>query len=235
MRNACPASKRLWSQPFQTPAQSRGSFLKEIFVTDFIPAFIKGFLLMASLIFAVGPQNAMLIRQGLRREHPFLIAAIFTLCDCLLIALGVFGIGQFIAQIVWLRSIVVYGGAAFLFWFAGKSFLTAWKGGQSLLSTEPAQRGSLIVTAFAVSLINPGALIDTLVVIGSVSSQYAFSEALAFGFGAQLFSLGFFFLLAGFTHKFAPALNNPTVWRVIDILIGLVTLWIGIHLLFIEF
>ncbi len=204
-------------------------------MADYFLPFLKGFLLMGSVIFAVGPQNAMLIRQGLRREHPLLIAAIFTLCDFLLITLGVVGVGQHIAKIVWLRAIIIYGGAAFLFWFAARAFYAAWRGGQDLSQTHIASRGTLIATALAVSLLNPGAIIDTVVIIGSVSSKYPLQSAVAFGLGAQVFSLLFFFLLAAFTRHFAPVLNNPTVWRMIDVGVGLITVWIGLHLLFLEF
>lgn len=191
---------------------------------------------MASVIFAVGPQNAMLIRQGLRRDHPLLVAAIFTVCDFLLIALGVIGLGQLVTQIEWLRYIIVYGGAVFLFWFAIKAFIAAWRGGQTLADASDVKlRGTLVASAIAISILNPGAIIDTVVIIGSVSSKYPLDQAIAFGLGAQVFSAMFFFMLAIFTHKFAPALNNPTVWRVIDVGVGLITLWIGFHLLTFNF
>jgi L-lysine exporter family protein LysE/ArgO len=204
-------------------------------MTDYFTPFLKGFLLMASVIFAVGPQNAMLIRQGLRRDHPFLIASIFTLCDFLLITVGVIGVGQYVAKIYWLRVIIVYGGAAFLLWFAIKAFLAAWRGGQNLSHTEISSRGTLIASAFAVSLLNTGAIIDTVVIVGSVSSKYSLYSAVAFGLGAQAFSTGFFFCLAGFTRSLAPVLNNPNVWRIIDVIVGLITIWIGLHLVFFEF
>lgn len=204
-------------------------------MTELFPPFLKGFLLMASVIFAVGPQNAMLLRQGIRREHPFLMATIFTFCDSTLIALGILGLGRTVAQLDWLRDIVIFGGAAFLFWFAGKSFYAAWRGGQRLDQEKITPRGTLVATAFAVSLLNPAAIIDTTVVIGSVSSKYPLHAALAFGFGAQVFSAGFFFLIAGCAQRFSVALNNPSVWRVIDIIVGLITLWIGTHLLFFTF
>ena len=191
---------------------------------------------MASVIFAVGPQNAMLIRQGLRRDHPLLVATIFTICDFFLIALGVIGLGQLVTQLEWLRYIIVYGGALFLFWFAIKAFVSAWRGGQTLAGAKDVKlRGTLVATAIAISILNPGAIIDTVVIIGSVSSKYPLDQAIAFGLGAQAFSTAFFFMLAVFTNKFAPALNNPTVWRVIDVGVGLITLWIGLHLLTFDF
>jgi L-lysine exporter family protein LysE/ArgO len=207
-----------------------------MFINEFFWPFLKGFLLMASVIFAVGPQNAMLLRHGLRREHPFLIASIFTICDCLLISLGVFGVGQFVVKILWLKYVIVYGGAAFLLWFAMKAFRAAWRGGHSMDNAgDITMKGTLIATAFAVSLLNPGAIIDTVVIIGSVSSKYPLPSAIAFGLGAQAFSAAFFFALAGFSKSLAPKLRNPNVWRIIDAVVGLITVWIGLHLLFFDF
>ena len=40
---------------------------------DMTSAFLPGFLLGASLIVAIGAQNAFVLRQGLRKEHVFWI------------------------------------------------------------------------------------------------------------------------------------------------------------------
>ncbi len=153
----------------------------------------------------------------------------------MLITLGVIGIGQFVVKILWLKYLIVYGGAAFLLWFALKAFRSAWKGGHSMDEAgDVPLRGTLIATAFAISLLNPGAIIDTVVIIGSVSSKYPVAGGIAFGLGAQVFSTLFFFALAGFAKGLAPQLKNPNVWRVIDLCVGLITVWIGLHLLFME-
>lgn len=190
---------------------------------------------MASLIFAVGPQNAMLVRQGLRREHAFLVATIFTFCDCLLISLGVLGLGQLIAKIEILRTIIVWIGCLFLLWFAFKSMRQAIRGGQTLDVSGAASKGSIIATAFAFSIFNPGAIIDTVVIIGSVSSKYPLSEALIFALGAQVFSTIFFFGLAAFARKFADKMNTPKAWQIIDGVVTLITFGIAIHLLAYEY
>ena len=48
---------------------------------------LQGFALGASLIVAIGAQNAFVLRQGLKRLHVFITAAICTLCDAILIIL----------------------------------------------------------------------------------------------------------------------------------------------------
>ena len=52
---------------------------------------IAGFLLGASLIIAIGAQNAFILRQGLLRSHVFVLCLICALSDALLIAAGVAG------------------------------------------------------------------------------------------------------------------------------------------------
>ena len=49
--------------------------------------FLRGLGLGASLIIAIGAQNAFVLRQGLRREQAVLVAAICAACDALLITL----------------------------------------------------------------------------------------------------------------------------------------------------
>lgn len=53
----------------------------------------RGFLLCASLIIAIGPQNLFLIQQGLQRRHLLITALLCTLFDLVLITVGVGGLG----------------------------------------------------------------------------------------------------------------------------------------------
>ena len=74
-----------------------------------------GFFLGVSLIVAIGAQNAFLLRQGLLRQHVFILCLICALSDALLIVVGVFGFGTLVSQAKWLIDIVTLGGAIFLF------------------------------------------------------------------------------------------------------------------------
>lgn len=56
--------------------------------------FIEGFVLGASLIMAIGVQNAFVLRQGLKKEHLFLTAFTCFVADSLLVILGVEGMGE---------------------------------------------------------------------------------------------------------------------------------------------
>jgi hypothetical protein len=49
-------------------------------------AFITGLALSASLIVAIGAQNAFVLRQGLRREHVLAIVVFYAIADFVLAA-----------------------------------------------------------------------------------------------------------------------------------------------------
>ena len=72
--------------------------------------FSSGFLLGLSLILAIGPQNAFVLRQGLLREHVLAVVLFCSLADALLITLG-------IAGLAWLISDFAAQYSGFLFGF----------------------------------------------------------------------------------------------------------------------
>ena len=68
----------------------------------------SGFALGASLIIAIGAQNAFILRQGLIRSHVFVLCLICALADGLLIAAGAAAPSWSLA----LAALLVAGGAA---------------------------------------------------------------------------------------------------------------------------
>ena len=83
-----------------------------------VTAAISGFFLGASLIIAIGAQNAFILRQGLLRQHVFVLCLICALSDALLIAAGVAGLGTLISSSPRLIQLVTIGGAIFLLAYA---------------------------------------------------------------------------------------------------------------------
>ena len=75
---------------------------------------LAGLGLGFSLIIAIGAQNLFVLRQGIRREHVFAVAAICALSDLALIIVGVSGIGAVLTAVPWLVEVVRWAGAAFL-------------------------------------------------------------------------------------------------------------------------
>ena len=85
-------------------------------------AFISGFSLGFSLILAIGAQNAFVLKQGIKKEHVFVICLICALSNAVLIFAGVFGFGYLVEQFPTLQTVAKYGGFMFLVTYGLKSF-----------------------------------------------------------------------------------------------------------------
>ena len=83
-----------------------------------ILGFLTGFLLGGSLIIAIGAQNAFILRQGILRQHVFILCLLCALFDALLIFIGVIGVGAIVEASPYLLTAIRLMGAAFLIWYA---------------------------------------------------------------------------------------------------------------------
>ncbi|THV24785.1 LysE/ArgO family amino acid transporter [Peteryoungia ipomoeae] len=194
-------------------------------------ALISGFLLGLSLIVAIGAQNAFILRQGLRREHVFPLVLTCALSDALLIALGVAGFATVLASLDWLEPVMRYCGAAFLLAYALRSFWSAWRGGNALSprGTEHTSLAASLTTCLALTWLNPHVYLDTVVLLGSISTRHGGHET-AFALGAMTASFVFFFSLGYGARLLAPLFSQPISWRLLDLLIGIVMTTIGVSL-----
>ncbi len=83
--------------------------------------------------------------------------------------------------------------------------------------------------ALGFSLLNPHAIIDTLVLIGSGSSQFP-EHPQAFIFGVLSSSLLWFTSLTFTTHYFANTIARAAVWRRIEFSSGLLMMFLSLKL-----
>ena len=196
--------------------------------------FLKGFGTGGGLIVAIGAQNAFVLSQGVKKNHILLIPLICAVCDGLLISLGVTGAGALIASSKQLTLAAGIGGALFLFVYGFNAFRSAIKGGQMTINGET--RGlslkKAVLTTLAVSILNPHVYIDTMILLGSIASQFPRPGHLYFGAGAVLASFVWFFLLSLGGRMLAPLFSKQISWRILDSLVGLVMWSIAVSLLF---
>jgi L-lysine exporter family protein LysE/ArgO len=195
-------------------------------------SFLPGFALSLTLILAIGAQNAFILRQGLRREHVFWVCLTCGLSDAVLIAVGVAGFGALSKALPLFETVMRYGGAAFLLWYGFLNARSAWQGGGVLeAGGEGAQSlRKTILTLLALTWLNPHVYLDTVVLIGSISAQYP--DRLAFGTGAVLASIIFFFMLGYGARLLSPSFAKPVSWRILDSIIALTMCAIAVKLLF---
>lgn len=193
---------------------------------------LQGFTLGASLIMPIGAQNAYVLRQGLRRERHLWVAGLCLLCDGLLISLGVFGGGQVLASLPWLKLALTLGGSVFLLAYGGQSLRRAWRNASARLDLQGAAGDkAILLTTLGVTLLNPHVYLDTVMILGSMAAQWPPEVLPAFALGAVLASSVWFFGLALLAARLAPWLSHPQVPRGIDALVGLIMLGLGSRLL----
>jgi L-lysine exporter family protein LysE/ArgO len=215
-----------------------------------LPSALAGLGLGFSLIVAIGAQNLFVLRQGLRREHVLVTAAICAASDAVLIVLGVSGVGLVLQAVPWLLTAVRWAGAVFLVCYGLLAARRAWRpSGDTLLmdAAMPAPAPSsgsvalqtrarlapVVMTCLALTWLNPHVYLDTVFLLGSVANSHG-EARWAFAAGAVLASLVWFFGLAIGARLLSPWLSTPRAWRLLDGLIAVVMLALGVGLVLVH-
>lgn len=195
--------------------------------------FFAGFFLSLSLILAIGSQNAFILKQGIKKQHVLLICTICAISDAILISLGVAGFGVIVSQYPSIEIYARFGGALFLLVYSLLSFKSAFSQSH-VLKPEAEMQSSAMKTAavcLAFTWLNPHVYLDTMILLGSISTQYA-GEQLQFILGAVLASFIFFFSLGYGARLLAPLFQQPKSWQVLEFIVGLTMLIIASTLVF---
>ena len=185
-------------------------------------AFTAGFGVSLSLILAIGAQNAFVLRQGIRNEHVLPVVLACALSDAILISFGVGGFREILAGAPWIDPLLRYGGAAFLAWYGACNLRSAFRA-TSGLAVDGGQAASVWRTlgmCLAITWLNPHVYLDTVVLIGTISTQFPGQEG-AFAAGATSASFVFFFVLGFGARYLRPFFALPRNWRVLEGATGL--------------
>lgn len=186
-----------------------------------------GAMLGAGLILAIGAQNAFVLRQGLRREHVLLVVLTCLMGDIICISAGVAGVGGFIVSHPSFLAIATWGGALFLLYYGGLAVWRAIRARDRLLVETTGEKTpvmSVFLTALAFTFLNPHVYLDTVVLLGSLSTQYG-DERWWFSLGAMLESVVWFFALGFGAQLLTPIFRRASAWRIFDAIVA-VLLWI---------
>jgi L-lysine exporter family protein LysE/ArgO len=189
------------------------------------PTFAAGMVLSMSLIMAIGPQNAHVLRMGLQRQHLWLTVAVCALADVVLIALGVLGLAQLGGLSDKMHGALIGAGVLFLAVYGWQAFARFWRpttpaatGPEPLRPLERNQTISprqAVLSALAFSWLNPHAWLDTAVLIGTASLAYG-QGSTVFGLGAATGSLLWFMVLGTAAFWLGRRLNTLNLWRLLD-------------------
>lgn len=195
-------------------------------------ALLSGLLFGLSLIVAIGPQNAFVVRQGALRRHVVVVVSICAASDVVLIAAGVSGTGALLAGRPWLRDVTRLGGAAALLAYAALAARRALDPPVIERSRAPARSGraAAIAACLAFTWLNPAVYLDTIVLLGSVAHGQS-PHQWWFGAGAALGSIAWFVALALVAWLAHAWLTRPRVWRGVDCFVAVVMTVTALRLL----
>jgi len=198
-------------------------------------ALVSGLFAGLSLIIAIGAQNAFVIRQGLTRQHVFLVVAICAASDALLISLGAGGLGALIQAHSGVLEFVRWFGVAYLTWFGIKSLRAALASQVLNAARQPVlSRNKVITTTLALTFLNPHVYLDTVILLGAIANQFP-GKTWYFATGAMLGSL-IWFTSIGYGAKAASKyMSKPVFWKVLDLLIAGVMFGVASYLSFHKF
>lgn len=198
---------------------------------------LAGFVLNASLIVAIGPQNLMIINYGIRRQAVTAVVLTCFLSDIALFVGGMLGVNLVVTHLPWALEVLRWVGVAFLLVLAVQSAREAARPrAASLRAAEDTvaitRRNWIgpVRTMLAVTWLNPGSFLDTLVIGGSIANQYGDPGRWWFVCGALIASALWFPLLGYGAAALAGPLSRPMVWRVLKGIIAVLLVAIALRL-----
>ena len=189
---------------------------------------IQGFIIGGSLIIAIGPQNLFVIQQGLKNNYVLITVLICSFSDALLIIIGIIlssiiiNINPFSINILkfiggfWL---IIYGLNKTI-----KSKKNNIKNKENLINDKIL---IVILNTLIITYVNPHVYIDTVILLGTLSTN--FQNQFLFGLGAIFASFIFFFFL-GYTSKWlSKYIINNKLWFWVENIIGIIMIGYGIY------
>ena len=194
--------------------------------------YLQGFAIGLSLIVAIGAQNAFVLKQGLKKQAVFWVCFVCALSDSILVVLGITGFATVIQLYPELVGFAKWAGAVFLLWYGLQHARQAFKSNQSLHagSQNEIKLSKIIIVCLALTWLNPHVYLDTVVLIGSISTQFEQTK-LYFALGVITASWFFFFSLGYGARVLIPVFANPQAWKVLDVVIALIMWSIAISLI----
>ncbi|MFD6176548.1 MULTISPECIES: LysE/ArgO family amino acid transporter [unclassified Isoptericola] len=190
-----------------------------------------------SLIVAIGAQNAFVLRQGVRREHVGLVVAVCAASDVVLYAAGTAGLGALVVSHPVVVEVARWAGAVVVLGYGALAARRAWRGDEAGLAAasdgavpDAGRRARpVLLTALALTWLNPHVYLDTVVLQGSLAASYGDARWL-FTAGAVVASVLWFAGLGYGARLLAPVLARPGAWRVVDGVVAAIMLVVAVSL-----
>lgn len=191
--------------------------------------FAEGFVIGFGLFSALGPKDSLILQQGLSGRIIWRVVWLFVFADFVLIAVGMAGVGAYLAESKKALSLILAGGALYLVWFGGSRLYAAMRDKSTPLelAIEGTFAPGLMRTAMVLAFANPYAWIDTVVIIGAIGGGQLPAEKLPFAMGAMSASLIWFNALAYGSARFKVLFRTRLAWRALDVVTALMMFYLA--------
>ena len=193
--------------------------------------FIQGLIIGSTLIIAIGPQNLFVINQGLKKSFVFTVVLFCSLSDSILIIIGI-NISSLIVGINPNTIIIlkILGGIWLIFYGLNKIKYVSKIRNLQNINTIESDFKKILISLFLITYANPHVYLDTIILIGSISTN--FNSQLFFGIGAVMASFIFFFALGYLSKLLSKYIYSNKTWFWIDLIVGFLMILYGIKFIF---
>lgn len=189
---------------------------------------LEGLLLGFAYVMPIGAQNLFVIHSSITNKtlDAFKISSLVIFMDISLAIACYFGIGLIVSRFpVFANILQVLGGLYLLkISYSLLKSKASLEGKQQKLSISDALRNAFILT-----WMNPQALIDGSILLGSFNSKFS-SDSNLFIVGVCLASIVWFFTLTTLMRMFHKKMDDKK-FRIINIVCGLILFYLGFSLL----
>ena len=193
---------------------------------------LQGFIIGSSLIIAIGPQNLFVINQGIKRKYILITVLICSLSDAILIIIGI-SLSSFLIDInnSLIDFLKILGGIWLIFYGLRKIVNSKNYKINNEISKNQKELRTTIINLLIITYINPHVYIDTVILLGTISSN--FDNKFLFGSGAIFASIIFFFFLGYGSKLISNLIINEKLWFWVDNIIGILMLSYGLYFIII--
>jgi L-lysine exporter family protein LysE/ArgO len=194
---------------------------------------LTGVIVGLSLVVAIGPQNAFVLRQGLAGRQVGAVVAVCVASDAALIILEGNGLGSVLQSHSRAENLLRLGGALFAGVYGAVAMNRALRHrSDASVLVAGASTASLfgsMTTCLAFTWLNPHVYLDTVVLLGTVAGTQG-KNVEWFTAGAVLASVSWFTALGFGARYLRPLFTRPVSVRVLDFAIGAIMLSVMLSL-----
>lgn len=189
---------------------------------------LQGFILALGMFVCPGPKDLLILQLALQRRNALVLVFVGVASDALLIVLGMLGLSAALRHSPALRLVAMWAAFVLLLLHAATAFarLARSRPGAAAVPGRAAARhtGGGLRSVVLVSLFNPAAWLDTVVVIGGTGAVLEPHLQAGFVAGAVAASAAWFAMVVAAGCSSRQMLTSSNAWRAVDAIVGVAML-----------